>query len=112
ILAITTTSERTGRWTRMHRPFVPFSVPESSTHTRSSADCITITFGFRFSVHTTYYAPGFRGLRRFARYQFRCDWLDRRGGAAPTGHHALCARDTGGLSTGLCIRHPHLHLSE
>src|SRR5262249_28595001 len=28
MLTITTTSERTGRWTRMHRPFVPFSVPE------------------------------------------------------------------------------------
>src|SRR5262249_53850121 len=50
--AITTTSERTGRWTKMHRPFVPFSVPESSAHTRSLADCITTTFGFRFSVHT------------------------------------------------------------
>ena len=36
----------------MHRPFVPFSVTESSTHTRSLADCITTTFGFRFSVHT------------------------------------------------------------
>src|SRR5262249_54026551 len=49
----TTTSERTGRWTKMHRPFVPFSVPESSNHTRSLADCITTTFGFRFSVQTT-----------------------------------------------------------
>src|SRR5262249_27640444 len=37
---------------KMHRPFVPFSAPESSTHTRSLADFITITFGFRFSVHT------------------------------------------------------------
>src|SRR5262249_36442160 len=52
MLTITTTSERTGRWTKMHRPFVPFSVTESSTHTRSSADCITTTFGVRFSVHT------------------------------------------------------------
>ena len=50
--AITTTSERTGRWTKMHRPFVPFSARESSTHTRSLADCITITSGFRFWVHT------------------------------------------------------------
>src|SRR5262245_11406176 len=52
MLTITTTSERTGRWTKMHRPFVPFSVKESSAHTRSLADCITITSGFRFSVHT------------------------------------------------------------
>src|SRR5262245_32737570 len=36
----------------MHRPFVPFSVPEPLTHTRSSADFITITCGFRFTVHT------------------------------------------------------------
>src|SRR5262249_10577259 len=36
----------------MHRPFVPFSVPEPLTHTRSSSDFITITCGFRFSVHT------------------------------------------------------------
>src|SRR5262249_53517885 len=43
---------RTGRWTKMHRPFVPFSVPESSTRTRSLVDCITTTFGFRFSVQT------------------------------------------------------------
>src|SRR5262245_24743470 len=40
------------RWTKMHRPFVPFSVPESSAHTRSLADFITTTYGFRFSVHT------------------------------------------------------------
>src|SRR5262245_30644554 len=32
--------------------FRPIQRTESSTHTRSLADCITITSGFRFSVHT------------------------------------------------------------
>src|SRR5262249_2920613 len=52
MLAITTTSERTCRWPKMHRPVVPFSVKESSAQTRSLVACITTTFGFRFSVHT------------------------------------------------------------
>ena len=49
---ITMTSERTGHWTKMRRPFVPFSKSGISSRTRYSADCITITSGFRFSVHT------------------------------------------------------------
>ncbi|MGB8669897.1 MAG: LLM class flavin-dependent oxidoreductase [Pseudolabrys sp.] len=36
----------------MRRPFVPFSGSGISSRTRSSADCITITSGFRFSVQT------------------------------------------------------------
>ena len=36
---------------RMHR-FRPFSEPDQLNHTRSWAACITITSGFRFSVHT------------------------------------------------------------
>src|SRR5262249_13138901 len=47
-----TTSERTGRWTKMHRLFVPFSGSATSRHTRSLADFIIITSGIRFSVHT------------------------------------------------------------
>jgi hypothetical protein len=51
-LAITTTSERTGHWTKMCRCLAPFSVPESSIHARSLAVFITSTCGFRFSVPT------------------------------------------------------------
>src|SRR4029450_5465155 len=51
--AITTKSEHTGRWTKMHRRFVPFSGSGTSRHTRSSVGFITITYGFRFSVQTT-----------------------------------------------------------
>jgi hypothetical protein len=54
---ITMTSERTGHWTKMHRPFVPFSESGISSRTRYSADCITITSGFRFSVHTAALSP-------------------------------------------------------
>src|SRR5450830_1365616 len=50
--AITTTSERTGHWIKMRRSLVWFSRPESLIHTRSLAGFITITSGFRFSVHT------------------------------------------------------------
>ena len=46
------TSERTGHWTKMCRPFVPFNGSATSRHTRFSAGFITATFGFRFSVHT------------------------------------------------------------
>ena len=50
--AITMTSERTGHWTKMRQPFVPFSGSGISRHTRFSADFITIMSGFRFSLHT------------------------------------------------------------
>src|SRR3974390_791769 len=50
--AITTTSERTGHWTKMRRPFALFSGSGQSRHTRSLAGFITATFGLRFSVHT------------------------------------------------------------
>ena len=36
----------------MRRSLVPFTGPESLVHTQSSADFITTTSGFRFSVHT------------------------------------------------------------
>jgi hypothetical protein len=36
----------------MHRFRAPFSEPDQLNHTRSWAACITITSGFRFSVHT------------------------------------------------------------
>ncbi len=49
--AITTTVERTDDWTKMRRPFAPFSGPETSHHTRFSAGFITIMCGFRFTVH-------------------------------------------------------------
>ena len=45
-------SERTGRWTKMHRFRAPFSGPDQLNHTRSWAASITITSGFRFSVYT------------------------------------------------------------
>jgi hypothetical protein len=35
------------------RPFVPFSGSATSRHTRSSAELITTTSGFKFSVHTS-----------------------------------------------------------
>src|SRR5262249_21685399 len=86
--AITTRSERTGRWTKMHRPFVPFSVPESSAHRRFSADCITTTSGFRFSVHTplafsadtsdktsTLFLELLNNLNKISGQNFKgCDW--------------------------------------
>ena len=36
----------------MRRSLAPFSGSDLSIHTRSLADFITITSGFRFSVHT------------------------------------------------------------
>src|SRR5665811_872211 len=45
------TSGRTGHWIKMRRSLAPFSGSESSIHTRSWADFITTTSGFRFSVH-------------------------------------------------------------
>jgi hypothetical protein len=51
--AITTTSEHTGHWTKARRPFVPFSGSATSRHTRSSAELIITTSGFKFSVHTS-----------------------------------------------------------
>jgi transposase InsO family protein len=51
MLAITTTSERIGRWIKMRRSITPFSEPESSVHTRFLAGFITTMSGF--SVHTT-----------------------------------------------------------
>ena len=48
-----TTSERTGHWTKMRRPFALFSGSGQSRHTRSSAGFITATFGLRLSVQTT-----------------------------------------------------------
>jgi transcriptional regulator with XRE-family HTH domain len=65
--AITTTSERTGHWIRMRRSLARFSGPEASNPTPSLADFITITFGFRFSVHTSTYDGGiclFEGSRQ------------------------------------------------
>src|SRR6516165_3100670 len=50
--AITITLERIGRWTKMRRPFAPFSGSGTSCHKRSSVGFIIATFGFRFSVHT------------------------------------------------------------
>ena len=50
MLAITTTSERTGHWIKMRRSLAPFTAPESLVHTRSLADFITTMSGFRFSV--------------------------------------------------------------
>jgi hypothetical protein len=52
MLAITTTSERTGHWTKMRRSLARFSGPELLVHTPSLADFITTTSEFRFSVHT------------------------------------------------------------
>src|SRR5712664_4106202 len=53
MLAITTTLEHTGHWTKMRQSLARFSGPESSPQTRSLADFIATTSGFRFSVHTT-----------------------------------------------------------
>ena len=52
-LAIIMISERTGPWTKMLRSLAQFSGPEASVHTQSLADFITITSGFKFSVHTS-----------------------------------------------------------
>src|SRR5215467_2922315 len=51
--SITTRSGRTGRWTKMHPPIAPLSGSETLRHMLSWAACITIMYGFRFSVHTT-----------------------------------------------------------
>src|SRR3981189_1630525 len=51
-LAITTTFEHIGHWIKMRQSLAPFSGPESSPQTRSLADFIATTSGFRFSVHT------------------------------------------------------------
>jgi hypothetical protein len=48
MLAITTTLERIGHWTKMRQCLVRFSGPESSPQTRSLADFIATTSGFRF----------------------------------------------------------------
>ena len=52
MLAITTTSEPTGLWLKVHRFLGPFSRPEASGQMPSSAGCITTTSESRFSVHT------------------------------------------------------------
>jgi hypothetical protein len=52
MLAITTTLERTGHWIKIRRPRARFSALEISNRMQSSADFITITCVFRFSVHT------------------------------------------------------------
>src|SRR6266481_1298778 len=59
MLAITTTLEHIGHWTKMRQSLARFSGPESSPQTRSLADFIATTSGFRFSVHT--------GVRRYER---------------------------------------------
>src|SRR6266478_2538726 len=59
MLAITTTLEHIGHWTKMRQSLARFSGPESSPQTRSLADFIATTSGFRFSVHTPA-QPGFR----------------------------------------------------
>ena len=45
-------AERIDPWIRMRRFLARFSKPETFVHTPSSADFITTTSGFRFSVHT------------------------------------------------------------
>ena len=50
--AITTRSEHTGHCIKMHRSLAQFCQPAASNHTLYLVDCITIMFGFRFSVHT------------------------------------------------------------
>ena len=50
----------------MRRSLAPFSGPELLVHTRSLADFITTTFGFRFSVHT-----GLGGPERLANVSVR-----------------------------------------
>ena len=50
--AIATRSERTGHWIKMRRFHAPFSRPDQLNHRRFWAVSITITSGFRFSVHT------------------------------------------------------------
>ena len=62
--AITTTSEHTGRWTKTRRSLARFRGLESSVHTRSLADSITITFEFRFAVYTG--EPGQRSAIDFS----------------------------------------------
>ncbi len=46
-------SKRIGHWTKTRRLFARFSGPESSIHTRYSADFTITTSSFRFSVHRT-----------------------------------------------------------
>jgi hypothetical protein len=50
--AITTRSEHTDHWTKMHQSRGQFSGSETSRHTRSSGACITNMSEFEFSVHT------------------------------------------------------------
>ena len=59
MLTITTASEHTDHWAKMRRSLDWFSGPEALVHTRSLVDFITITCGFRFSVHTPGDNPGF-----------------------------------------------------
>jgi hypothetical protein len=57
----TTTSERTGRWTKMLRSRAKFSEPEASNHAPSLVAFTTITPELKFSVHTASapnFAPG------------------------------------------------------
>jgi hypothetical protein len=51
--AITTTSERIDHWKKMRRSLARFSLQEASNRIPSLVDFITITPGFKFSVHTT-----------------------------------------------------------
>src|SRR4029077_3609053 len=53
--AITTTSGRTGHWTKMHQSLVKFSESEASNHMPSLADFTTTMAELKFSVHTAHH---------------------------------------------------------
>src|SRR5258708_34862804 len=52
----TTTSGRTGHWTKMHQSLVKFSESEASNHMPSLADFTTTMPELKFSVHTVVYS--------------------------------------------------------
>src|SRR6266404_440972 len=65
--AITTTSGRTGHWTKMHQSLVKFSESEASNHRPSLADFTTTMPELKFSVHTTGGTPKNGSDRAFLR---------------------------------------------
>ena len=68
----TTMSEPIDLWTRMRRSLGRFSEPGSFVHAPFWANCITNTFVFRFSVHTTITAWPFAGLHGAHPMQTMC----------------------------------------
>jgi hypothetical protein len=101
--AITTASERIGRWTKMRRSLVRFTRQEALNHTPSLADFTTTTPELKFSVHTGIrFASDWPDYNPFCRRKQPPQSKDRR--AAPEDRQAttMTAKPTGNPDSAAC----------